>query len=136
MSQKSPVIDLSSLSQYTPSIQIDISEPGIYAFSNLDSCGKTYLASLLNKLRNRERVDSYAYPAPFDPAKLLDPEKRDLVMLDRYDMYAGQGAEEILAFAQSGIVLIDYKNYPIQCFHRSCRLRMYQDRLVVKGGRY
>ena len=131
MIRKTPIIDLSSLSQYTPSIQIKISEPGVYSFTGLGSEGKSYLCSLLHKLRDRERVDSYRYPDPFYPAELLNPEKRDLVMLDRYDMYAGQGTEELLAFAQRGIVLIDRKSHRPPCVSTMCSVYMYPDRLVV-----
>ena len=131
MTRQSPKIDLSSLRQYVPSIEIRLSEPGVYAFSPLRADGKSYLCSLLHQLRDRERVDSYTYPAVFDPAALFDREKRDLIMLDRYDMYAGQGTEEILRFAQSGIVLVDVKGPNDLCKVLSTFLRLYRDRIVV-----
>ena len=131
MTRQSPKIDLSSLRQYVPSIEIRLSEPGVYAFSPLRADGKSYLCSLLHQLRDRERVDSYTYPAVFDPAALFDREKRDLIMLDRYDMYAGQGTEEILRFAQSGIVLIDTKLYLDPCRCMPASILLYRDRIVA-----
>lgn len=135
MTQMSRTIDLSSLKQYVPAIEIRISNPGIYLLAPLGADGKSYLCSLLHKLRDRERVDSHTYPAEFKPAELFDSEKRDLVMLDRYDMYAGQGTEELRRFAQSGIVLIASKgfyNYQYSCMSTS--MHLYRDRIVVFGG--
>ncbi|MDE6589090.1 MAG: hypothetical protein K2K53_01825 [Oscillospiraceae bacterium] len=119
------------LSKYTPAIQVKL-EPGIYLFSDGSARGKTYLCSLLHKLKNRERVDGHRYPDEFKPAELLDNAKRDLVFLDRYDMYCGKGANEIISFAQNGgVVLIDCKSHSLFLPVEPCLIRMYQDRLVV-----
>lgn len=119
------------LSQYTPAIQVKL-EPGIYQFSDGSARGKTYLASLLHGLRTVERVDSHTYIEDFHPAELFDRSKRDLIMLDRYDMYAGAGVEEIAKFAQAGgIVLIDCKSHEFPMTVETCLLRFREGELEV-----
>lgn len=120
--------DLSCLRKYVPSIEINL-EPGVYVC--MGGFGRTYLCSLLYKLRDLERVDSCTYPPAIPPGELLDSEKRDLVMLDRYDMYAGFGTEEIARFAERGIVLVACKTHfpPLRCM--SCGVYMRKGRLVV-----
>lgn len=118
------------LSQYTPAIQVRL-DSGVYILFD-GSEGKTYLCSLLHKLRNRERVDSHTYPNEFKPAELLDNEKRDLVMLDRYDMYFGVGVDEIINFAQKGgVVLVDCKTYNFPAPATTCFIRMSENKLEV-----
>lgn len=97
------------LSKYTPSVYVDL-EPGIYVFPAMSAEGKTYLSSTLHELRKRERVDSHTYVDDFRPGEFFDRSKRDLVMLDRYDLYVGQCESEMKAFSESGIVLVDCKS--------------------------
>lgn len=119
------------LSKYTPAIQVKL-ESGVYVFSDSAASGKSYLCSALHGLRTVERVDGHAYPSDFYPAELLDRSKRDLVMLDRYDMYCGQGVEEIAKFAQTGgIVLIDCKSYQFPMIVTTCFLRFREGELVI-----
>ena len=119
------------LSKYTPAIQVKL-EPGIYLFSDGSARGKTYLCSLLHGLRTVERVDGHTYIDDFYPAELFDRSKRDLVMLDRYDMYAGAGVEAIAQFAQDGgIVLIDCKSHEFPMTVETCLLRFREGELEV-----
>ena len=97
------------LRKYTPKIYVDL-EPGIYAFPDVSASGKTYLSSLLHNLRKVARVDSITFVDDFNPSEFFDRSKRDLVMLDRYDLYAGQGSNEMKEFAKTGIVLLDCKS--------------------------
>ena len=119
------------LSKYTPAIRVKL-ESGVYMFSDSSASGKTYLCSLLHGLRTVERVDSHRYPSDFHPAELFDRSKRDLVMLDRYDMYAGAGVEEIAKFAQAGgVVLIDCKSHEFPMTVETCFLRFREGELEV-----
>ena len=119
------------LRKYTPAIRVKL-ESGVYMFSDSAASGKTYLCSLLHKLRTVERVDGHTYIDDFYPAELFDRSKRDLVMLDRYDMYAGAGVEEIAKFAQAGgIVLIDCKSHEFPMTVESCLLRFREGELEV-----
>lgn len=119
------------LSKHYPSIQVRL-DPGIYLFADGSARGKTYLCSLLHGLRTVERVDSHTYIDDFHPAELFDRSKRDLIMLDRYDMYAGAGVEEIAKFAQTGgVVLIDCKSHQFPMTVETCFLRFREGELVV-----
>lgn len=104
-------------------------KPGVYV---LGGFGKSYLCSLLQKLRETERVDACTYPPLVPAGELLDSGKRDLVMLDRYDLYAGFGAEEMASFAERGIVLVDCKSHGFPLHARRCSVYLYEDRLVVR----
>lgn len=97
------------LRKYNPKIYIDL-KPGVYCFPASSASGKTYLSSLLRLLRKKERVDSHTYIDDFSPKEFFDRAKRDLVMLDRYDLYVGQGEPEMNEFAKTGIVLLDCKS--------------------------
>lgn len=98
------------LRKYTPGIYVDL-KPGVYSFSVYSATGKTYLYYLLRKLRRNERVDSYTYIDDFHPKEFFDRTGRDLVMLDRYELYAGEGDVEMWEFARTGgIVLVSCKS--------------------------
>lgn len=97
------------LRKYTPKIYISL-EPGVYCFHDDSAAGKTYLSMLLRRLRKVERVDSITYVDDLIPCEFFDRSKRDLVMLDRYDLYFGQGEKEMWEFAKTGIVLVVCKS--------------------------
>lgn len=118
------------LRQYTPSIYVEL-EPGIYVFPPMSARGKTYLSDSLYELRSLERVDSVTYISDFRPKEFFDRSKRDLVMLDRYDLYYGQGIDEMNEFARTGIVLVDCKSSFAKLNSRPCLLKMTMDELVV-----
>lgn len=114
----------------TPSVYIELN-PGIYAFPAFSGEGKTYLSSTLHKWRKAERVDSHTYIDDFRPVELFDRSKRDLVMLDRYDLYFGQGMQEMKEFAKTGIVLVDCKS-PLRNYEfLPCEIRFSEGELVV-----
>ena len=119
------------LTKYTPSVYVELT-PEIYVFPALTSEGKTYLCSVLHSLRTIERVDSHTYIDDFRPAELFDRSKRDLLMLDRYDLYFGQGMEEMRNFANAGgIVLLDCKSSLRNRKFAPCELKFNEGELVV-----
>lgn len=91
-------------------IKIDIDKHGIYTFINESGIGKTRLFKCLRSLQlSGEPISTYTYEdkllnVPIDNA--LDLNKHKIIMLDRYDMYNGDGAELIIECAKTSIVLI------------------------------
>ena len=85
---------------------------GLYIFDNEGSTGKTYLATMLNRCKNvGEPVSSFTYAdvlqgrRPLDVCKTTD----EVVVLDRYDMYAHRFEDDVLTLAQNTVVLVDAK---------------------------
>lgn len=117
-------------------IEITIDLPhGTFVFFNNSGIGKTFLASILNKLYNSGyRTGSYTYTDYKQgiPIELkLDNAKYDVVLLDRYDMYNGAGKNAILNFATMGTVMLDCKGIPpVKC--GTCKLAYYQNILEVE----
>ena len=111
--------------KYYMKVHIDL-EPGVYVFPCASAEGKTYLATILEKFRNyKEPVRAYSYSDFNDGVPLssvLDPERYQVVLLDRYDLYYGEGVEDIKAFAKKSILLIDCKRIFDLCEYRSCIL--------------
>lgn len=98
------------------SIKVNL-EPGLYLFDGNSSTGKTYLCKLLKQLRGRgEPVDGYTYA---DARRIglreylrgLDLPSQDIrvLLLDRYDMYAGQFCDVIAELREHCVVLLDCK---------------------------
>lgn len=98
--------------------------------------GKSYLCNLLRKLSTADnRVNSYTYSdkSVFSLAQLFENKALELVMLDRYDMYSGEGVAELAEFSKGGIVLIDSKNYEFPLRVTTCFLTMSADEIVIEG---
>lgn len=97
-----------------PKVTIDL-QTGLYLFTPLSATGKTYLASVLQKLSDRdERVVVYSYREyrnHVNLERLTEERNCEILLLDRYDMY--NGSEDVvqaaLRVAKHGIVLIDVK---------------------------
>lgn len=119
-----------NLCRYTPKVYVDLN-PGVYCFPAFSATGKTYLSLLLHQLRKDERVDSYTYVDDFYPKQFFDRSKRDLVMLDRYDLYAGQGEHEMWEFAKTGIVLVDCKSNLKNTKFSPCSIRLEKEGILV-----
>lgn len=100
------------LSNYLPEIVIDLSN-GVYLFNNKSATGKTRLCKELRKNQKyKEDVASYSYDdylinIPIE--SVLIPSKYRVIMLDRYDMYNGEGKDLISACKDNTIILIDCK---------------------------
>lgn len=69
--------------------------------------------------------------AKVDKAKCFDSSRRNLLMPDRYDMYAGEFLYEIIKFGKSGIVLIDCKCHKLGIPVKTCRVVLKEDELIV-----
>ena len=98
---------------YTLDIKIDVPN-GLYVFECESGIGKTRLFEYLRMLQiYGEPVKTFTY----DDKKLysasvessLESNKYAVIMLDRYDMYNGDGAEVLKECAKNSIVLIDCK---------------------------
>ena len=89
-------MELLSFTKYRDKIVVKL-DPGVYVFNSFSGTGKTVLASLLDKYRGYgERVASYTYRdyvKGLPISSILDPDKYDLIVLDRYDLYYGAGEE-------------------------------------------
>ena len=98
--------------KYTVKINIPL-DNGIYIFDNNSATGKTRLyKELLSHQVYGERVAAYTYNDKLLGRRVDDiliPNKYDVIILDRYDMYYGDGADGIKACEDNTIVLIDCK---------------------------
>lgn len=115
----------------SPSISIDL-EPGVYLLPSQSAIGKSYLCSAFRDLESIDRVKSHAFPAELIASQVFDSSKRDVVMLDRYDLCKVDYSMEMLDFAKTGVVLVDCKAKPFTIPCKPCRLYMTKDALVIK----
>lgn len=119
---------------YYMKVHIDL-EPGVYVFPHASASVKTYLAHILEKYRRYgEPVRAYSYSdfcdgVPID--SVLDGGKYRVVMLDRYSLYYGAGADAIKTFAQKSILLVDCKQVFDVCGHKTCLLYRTEELLEV-----
>ena len=101
------------LDKYSVEIVINL-DKGIYVFDNESATGKTRLCKILREYQAYgERVASYTYNdkllgIPIE--EILVPEKYEVILLDRYDLYEGYGKELINKCAKNTIVLVDCKD--------------------------
>ena len=119
---------MTKLTKYSPEINIKLSN-GVYIFDNKSATGKTRLCKELRKNQKYgENVASYSYDdyllqLPIE--SILVPNKYKVIMLDRYDMYNGTGADLISSCKENSIILIDCKrglNFGIEC--KLCTIEM------------
>lgn len=89
-------------------------ENGLYILEPESSTGKTRLCQEIRKHQQYgENIASYSYEDKqlgIDIKTVLNSDKYKVIMLDRYDMYNGDGAELIKECAKNSIVLIDCKS--------------------------
>lgn len=124
-----------SLVKYNPNIYIKLNT-GIYIFDNESATGKTRLCKELRKNQAYgESVASYSYNdyllrTPI--SAVLTPNKFDVIMLDRYDMYNGVGSDLIKECATNSIILIDCKApLKVSAMCDICFISMSSDRIEV-----
>lgn len=121
-----------------PKISIQLN-PGIYSFQCMSASGKTYLAKQLKLLRQLgEKVDSFTW---YDTkrgglAQTLTMsdfpmEELKVLLLDRYDRYAGYFVEELRKLSSTCIVLIDCKESLQFRGAKSCCIRLSSDSIEV-----
>lgn len=101
-----------NLSKYNTKIKIDL-ENGLYLFENQSATGKSRLCSVLKEYcAYGEPTFGYTYSdllMGIDISFALNSERFKVIMLDRYDMYHGLGADLILQCKLNSIVLVDCK---------------------------
>ena len=101
----------------TSGVQIEIvgEEPGIYIFDNMAATGKTRLFYLLRELEQKgESIFTYTYNDILsNHTEYLDEKLKycldnhvKIIMLDRYDMYNGHGANLIRECSAESIIFI------------------------------
>lgn len=123
------------ITAYKPYIYINL-ENGIYLFDNMSATGKTRLCRLLKNCQAyREPVAAYTYNdkligLPIE--KVLEPGKYKVILLDRYDMYEGDGKELINECAKQSIILIDCKGkFTVTNEEELCTISLEEDKIEV-----
>ena len=110
-------------------------EKGVYVFPPISATGKTYLAKLVRySCTAGARVFSYSYTDYYiglPIAKAFDSEKYDVVILDRYDMYVGEGLAEMKDFSRNGLVLVDCKSEYLDSCSEICLIALKKDSIDV-----
>lgn len=118
-------------------VKLDIQmENGLYVFTDQSAVGKTRLYKELRSHQlDGECVMSYSYTDKLQGINLVDmlnKRKYDVIMLDRYTMYNGDGAEEIVKLRDKSIILIDCKeNFNLVDDEEICCIKMTQDKIEV-----
>ncbi len=111
-------------------------EHGIYRFLKKSSTGKSRLYHLLVAASvSGFPATGYTYQdyvRGLDISTILVPEKYQVILLDRYDLYKGIGADRIRECASSSIILMDCKDVPmISKTVPYCRLKMSESQMEV-----
>lgn len=101
------------IDSYAVKIKINL-ENGIYVFDNESATGKTRLCKLLKEYQAYgEAVASYTYNDKLlgrSISEIFIPDKYKVILLDRYDLYEGEGRELINECAKNTIILVDCKD--------------------------
>lgn len=123
--------------KYSVSIRIRL-ENGVYVFNKQPATGKTRLAK---ELRDIQAYDGDAASYTYND-KLLGrtisecfSPRFKVILLDRYDMYNGDGAELIKEYADNAVILLDCKdmNGPkIDCDYDICFIEMTSSHIEVE----
>lgn len=110
---------------------------GIYIFDNQAATGKTRLCSLIKehtRYSDNAVASAYTYNDKldgYDISKVFKDEYK-LIVLDRYDMYYGDGIEYIKKFRNKAIILIDCKQEFNLCeYDEICFIEMTHDSIKV-----
>ena len=122
--------------KYLSDREIDIElNPGIYVFDNESATGKTFLYKMLTGLHSHPEVLCVTYDTVdliTDFEGLLNKRQVKLVLLDRYDMYAGRFDDVILKYKDDIVFILDYKNgYTLNKYAKICYIELTRDRLEV-----
>ena len=110
-------------------------KPGIYLCEAESATGKTYLYKMLLGLHSHPEVICITYDTVeliADFETLLISRKAKLVILDRYDMYAGRFDDTIEKYRDDIIFIIDYKQgCSLNRYAKSCYVELSKDKLEV-----
>lgn len=98
-----------------PRLKVNIDLPnGIYRFSNESATGKTRLCKALKTFHSYgEKVNAYTYNDKLDGKNIstvLSAEYK-IILLDRYDLYYGDGFDRMKELADNCIILLDCKHF-------------------------
>lgn len=88
---------------------------GIYTFDGYSATGKTRLFRLLRDLQKQgEPIFTFTYDDKLlfglQLSEILGSNRFEIIMLDRYDMYKGDGFLELEQHRKSCVVLLDCKS--------------------------
>lgn len=117
-------------------VKVEINlEPGVYIFNEMSSTGKTRLCNELNKLlATGEPVIGYTYldkQRGLRVESILSNETYKVILLDRYDMYEGDG-KELITKLKDTIIMIDCKQgLSFRANERPCFIEMYRNSIEV-----
>lgn len=123
------------LDSYSVEIIINL-ENGIYVFDNESATGKTRLCKLFKEYQAYgEAIASYTYNDKllgYPISKVLIPNKYKVILLDRYDLYEGDGKEFINKCANNTIILIDCKDkFTVTNEEDWCSIKMQHNKIEV-----
>lgn len=94
-------------------LKINISlNPGVYLFNDWSGAGKTYLCDLIHRypdrFYNRCEVITYGHKNAMS-SELIIENNPEILILDRYDLYAPKYADLINQLSLTSAVLLDLK---------------------------
>lgn len=117
------------LSMCVPAVRINL-DNGVYVFEKESATGKTRLGKLLEMISSDMPVDYVTYATKDRLLKVLSDPEKQLVLIDRYDLYSDIGTKEIREFGKRGIALVDMK-YPKGIGGRYCTIKLSMDEVTV-----
>lgn len=102
-----------TLSTRCNGLKINISlNPGVYLFDSWSGSGKSYLCDFIHKypdlFYNRCQVITYGHKDVISEEKIIELSP-DILILDRYDLYAPKYVDLINQLAPTSAVLLDLK---------------------------
>ena len=111
-------------------------EAGIYKLTSFSGDGKSFLGDVLKDYNMiGEPVMSYNYEDKLHGVPIeivLTPNKYKVIMLDRYDMYNGDGAKLIEECVNTSVILIDCKSsINIDMDYEYCSLSISKNKIEV-----
>lgn len=123
------------INNYTTELEFNLSN-GVYTFSNESATGKTWLSKLMDEYRAfGEPVASYTYNDKLKGIPIqtvLNPLKFKVVLLDRYDLYLGDGYDIINTCCKDCVILVDCKsNYKVNPIEGLCEINIEPNKIKV-----
>lgn len=123
------------LDKYSVEVIVNL-DNGIYVFDNESATGKTRLCKLLREYQAYgEKVASYTYNDKLigvPITEILVPNKYEVILLDRYDLYEGYGKELINKCAENTIILVDCKDkFTVTNEEDWCTIKLQPDKIEV-----
>ena len=110
-------------------------ENGVYVFDNNSSTGKTLLCKEIKKLTKLgEKVLSFTLDdidSGIDIIGKIKKYKPEVLMFDRYDMYAGYFDKFMEKHKDDCIILVDCKSFPFLNCADTCNIEFSPDKIDV-----